>query len=68
MVVEDPLHPDRIAHAVRLAHLAFRGLSPQDAYDLAFYGHFLTTDAVGRVPTFMGTNQRDTIYKNECVF
>lgn len=61
MVVEDPLHPDRIAHAVRLAHLAFRGLSPQDAYDLAFYGHFLTTDAVGRVPTFMGTNQRDTI-------
>lgn len=57
----DPLHPDRIAHADRLVRLAFRGLAPQDAYDLAFYGHLLTTDPAGRLPTFLGTNQRDTI-------
>lgn len=58
---DDPLHRDKLDHARRLARLAFRGLSPQDAYDLAFYGHFLTGDPLGRVPTFLGTNQRDTI-------
>ena len=52
---------DQFDHAAWLARLAFRGLSPQDAYDLAFYGHFLTSDPAGRVPTFLGTNQRDTI-------
>lgn len=52
---------EQLDHAAWLARLAFRGLSPQDAYDLAFYGHFLTSDPAGRVPTFLGTNQRDTI-------
>ena len=61
MPKEDPLGPDKLDHARRLARLAFRGLSPQEAYDLAFYGHFLTSDPLGRVPTFLGTNQRDTI-------
>ena len=52
---------EQIAHADWLVRMAFRGLTPQAAYDLAFYGHFLTADPSGRCPTFMGTNQRDVI-------
>ena len=61
MVTSPVLDSSHVDHAMWLGRLAFRGLSPQDAYDLAFYGHFLTTDPAGRVPTFLGTNQRDTI-------
>ena len=61
MATSPVLDSSHVDHAMWLGRLAFRGLSPQDAYDLAFYGHFLTTDPAGRVPTFLGTNQRDTI-------
>jgi SAM-dependent methyltransferase len=61
MATSPVLDSSHVDHAAWLGRLAFRGLSPQDAYDLAFYGHFLTTDPAGRVPTFLGTNQRDTI-------
>lgn len=61
MPTRPELDPSYVDHAAWLGRLAFRGLTPQDAYDLAFYGHFLTRDPAGRVPTFLGTNQRDTI-------
>ena len=47
--------------AQQLLLKTFKGLNLQEAYDVGFYGNVATTDALGVLPTYLGTDQRDDI-------
>jgi SAM-dependent methyltransferase len=46
-------------HYCSLVEYAYSGLTPQQAYDLAYYNHMETKDPLGRCPYYRGTDQRD---------
>lgn len=51
----------QVEKARTLLPLKYTGLTPQQAYDLAFYANLTTQDPLDRVLSYLGTDQRDTI-------